>query len=67
MMKAESSKEKGVLIGHTVIDILQRKVALKKELIHLRKIKKNQDRQDLLESKIVEYDEYLHKHRLQKN
>ena len=65
-MDKKTSLDKGVLIGHTVIDILQQKVKLKKELIHLRKLHQNEERQKLLEGKIEEYDEYLHKHRLQK-
>ena len=67
MMSTDNqSSDKGVLIGHTVIDILQQKVRLKKELIHLRKLKQNESRQQILEDKISEYDEYLHQHRLQK-
>ena len=66
MSKHDSSIDKGVLIGHTVVDILQRKVELKKELIHLRKLHINEERQKKLEDKLAEYDDYLHKHRLQK-
>ena len=67
MMSTDNqSSDKGVLIGHTVIDILQQKVRLKKELIHLRKLKQNENRQQILEDEISEYDEYLDQHRLQK-
>ena len=67
MMSTDNqSSDKGVLIGHTVIDILQQKVRLKKELIQLRKLNQNENRQQILEDKISEYDEYLHQHRLQK-
>ena len=56
----------GVLTGNARVDILQRKVTLKKELIHLRKLKVNEDKQIQLQNQIEEYDNLLKQHRLKK-
>ena len=56
----------GVLTGNATVDILQRKVTLKKELIHLRKLKVNEERQSQLETQIEEYENLLKSHRLKK-
>lgn len=56
----------GVLTGNATVDILQRKVTLKKELIHLRKLKVNEERQSQLETQIEEFDNLLKSHRLKK-
>ena len=56
----------GVLTGNATVDILQRKVTLKKELIHLRKLKVNEDKQIQLQNQIEEYDNLLKQHRLKK-
>ena len=54
------------LTGNATVDILQRKVTLKKELIHLRKLKVNEERQSQLETQIEEFDNLLKSHRLKK-
>ena len=56
----------GVLTGNATVDILQRKVTLKKELIHLGKLKVNEDKQIQLQNQIEEYDNLLKQHRLKK-
>ena len=56
----------GTLTGNATVDILQRKVTLKKELIHLRKLKVNEDKQSQLRNQIEEYDNLLKQHRLKK-
>lgn len=56
----------GTLTGNATVDILQRKVTLKKELIHLRKLKVNEERQSQLETQIEEFDNLLKSHRLKK-
>ena len=56
----------GTLTGNATVDILQRKVTLKKELIHLRKLKVNEERQSQLETQIEEYENLLKSHRLKK-
>ena len=56
----------GTLTGNAIVDILQRKVTLKKELIHLRKLKIQEDRQIQLQNQIDEYDTVLKQHRLKK-
>ena len=56
----------GTLTGNATVDILQRKVTLKKELIHLRKLKVNEDKQIQLQNQIEEYDNLLKQHRLKK-
>ena len=54
----------GTLTDNATVDILQRKVTLKKELIHLRKLKVNEERQSQLETQIEEYENLLKSHRL---
>ena len=56
----------GTLSSNATVDILQRKVALKKELIHLRKLKINEDKQTILINQIEEFDNLLKQHRLKK-
>ena len=56
----------GTLSSNATVDILQRKVALKKELIHLRKLRINEDKQTTLINQIEEFDNLLKQHRLKK-
>ena len=44
-MSNDNGNKSGTLTGNATVDILQRKVTLKKELIHLRKLKIQEDRQ----------------------
>tara|TARA_B100001250_G_scaffold366493_1_gene347904 strand:+ start:384 stop:581 length:198 start_codon:yes stop_codon:yes gene_type:complete len=65
-MSNDNGNKSGTLTGNATVDILQRKVTLKKELIHLRKLKIQEDRQIQLQNQINEYDTVLKQHRLKK-
>ena len=65
-MSINNGNKSGTLTGNATVDILQRKVTLKKELIHLRKLKVNEERQSQLETQIEEYENLLKTHRLKK-
>ena len=65
-MSNDNGNKSGTLTGNATVDILQRKVTLKKELIHLRKLKVNEDKQIQLQNQIEEYDNLLKQHRLKK-
>ena len=65
-MSIDNGNKSGTLTGNATVDILQRKVTLKKELIHLRKLKIQEDRQVQLQNQIEEYDNVLKQHRLKK-
>ena len=65
-MSNDNENKSGTLTGNATVDILQRKVTLKKELIHLRKLKVNEDKQTKLQNQIEEYDNLLKQHRLKK-
>ena len=65
-MSNGNGNKSGTLTGNATVDILQRKVTLKKELIHLRKLKIQEDRQVQLQNQIEEYDNVLKQHRLKK-
>ena len=65
-MSNDNGNKSGTLTGNATVDILQRKVTLKKELIHLRKLKIEVDRQVKLQNQIEEYDNVLKQHRLKK-
>ena len=63
---SDINDKSGVLTGNATVDILQRKVLLKKELIHLRKLKIDETKQNQLQNQIEEYDNLLKQHRLKK-
>ena len=63
-MSNDNGNKSGTLTGNATVDILQRKVTLKKELIHLRKLIINEDRQTQLQNQIEEFDNVLKQHRL---
>ena len=65
-MSNNNGNKSGVLTGNATVDILQRKVLLKKELIHLRKLKIDETKQNQLQNQIEEYDNLLKQHRLKK-
>ena len=65
-MSNDNGNKSGTLTGNATVDILQRKDTLKKELIHLRKLKIQEDRQIQLQNQIEEYDNVLKQHRLKK-
>lgn len=63
---SDNGNKLGTLSCNATVDILQRKVTLKKELIHLRKLKMSEDKQIKLQNQIEEYDNLLKQHRLKK-
>jgi hypothetical protein len=65
-MSSDIGNKSGTLTGNATVDILQRKVTLKKELIHLRKLKINENRQTQLQNQIEEFDNILKQYRLKK-
>ena len=65
-MSINNGNKSGTLTGNATVDILQRKVTLKKELIHLRKLKIQEDKQIQLQNQIEEFDNVLKQHRLKK-
>lgn len=65
-MSNDNGNKSGTLTGNATVDILQRKVTLKKELIHLRKLKINENRQTQLQNQIEEFDKLLKQYRLKK-
>ena len=65
-MSINNGNKSGTLTGNATVDILQRKVTLKKELIHLRKLKINENRQTQFQNQIEEFDKLLKQYRLKK-
>ena len=62
----KQNKSKGIIKGKSLVDILQKKVSLKKELIRLKKLNEQQKKQELLVESISKIDEFLAKHQIQK-
>ena len=62
----KQNKSKGIIKGKSLVDLLQKKVTLKKELIRLKKLNEQQKKQELLVESISKIDEFLAKHKLQK-
>ena len=63
---ATASKEKGIIKEKPLMDILNRKVELKKELIVLKKSHEDTKKQEELLEDIRIIDEFLSTHRIQK-
>ena len=63
---ATANKEKGVIKEKPLMDILNRKVELKKELIQLKKDHEDTKKQEELLEDIRIIDEFLSSHRIQK-
>ena len=63
---ATANKEKGVIKEKPLMDILNRKVELKKELIQLKKGHEDTKKQEELLEDIRIIDEFLSTHRIQK-
>ena len=60
------TKEKGIIKEKSLMDLLNRKVELKKELIVLKKLHEDVTKQEKLEESIAKIDEFLSTHRIQK-
>tara|TARA_B100000929_G_C15279274_1_gene342940 strand:+ start:207 stop:401 length:195 start_codon:yes stop_codon:yes gene_type:complete len=63
---ATANKEKGIIKEKPLMDILNRKVELKKELIQLKKDHEDTKKQEELLEDIRIIDEFLSTHRIQK-
>ncbi len=61
-----STKDKGIIKQHSLMDLLNKKVDLKKKLIELKKAKKEPKLQEELTEAIADIEEFLAKHRIQK-
>ena len=65
-MKLSTQNKKGTIKEKPLMDILNQKVELRKELISLKKLHKSEERQIELIEKIAEIDEFLSEHKIQK-
>ena len=62
----KENKSKGIIKGKSLVDLLQKKVSLKKELIRLKKLNEQQKKQEILIESISQIDKFLSKHKIQK-
>jgi len=62
----DANKDKGIIKEKPLMDILNRKVELKKELIVLKKLHEDTKKQKELIKDIKSIDEFLSTHRIQK-
>ena len=60
------NKTKGIIKKTPLMNILQKKVELKKQLILLKKSKLDTEKQEKLVEEIAEIDSYLSNHKIQK-
>ena len=63
---ATANKDKGIIREKSLMDLLNRKVELRKELIVLKKLHESKKRQLELVEKIAEIDDFLKEHKIQK-
>ena len=61
-----ANKDKGIIKEKSLMDLLNRKVELKKELIVLKKLHEDVTKQEKLEDSIAKIDQFLSTHRIQK-
>ena len=61
-----ANKDKGIIKKKPLIDILNKKVELKKELIVLKKLHEDTKKQEELVKSIAKIDRFLSTHRIQK-
>ena len=65
-MKSSTQNKKGLIKEKPLMDLLNTKVELKKELIVLKKLHESKERQLELLEKIEEIDQFLIDHKIQK-
>ena len=65
-MMAKANKNKGIIKEKSLMDLLNRKVELRKELILLKKKHEDTKKQEELVESIAEIDSFLSTHRIQK-
>ena len=65
-MTLSTQNKKGTIKEKPLMDILNQKVELRKELILLKKLQESKERQMELIEKIAEIEEFLSEHKIQK-
>ena len=65
-MTLSTQDKKGLIKEKPLMDLLNTKVELRKELISLKKLHTSEERQIELIEKIAEIDEFLSEHKIQK-
>ena len=65
-MTLSTQNKKGILKEKPLMDILNQKVELRKELILLKKLHESKERQLELIEKIAEIEDFLSEHKIQK-
>ena len=63
---ATANKEKGIIKEKSLMDLLNRKVELRKELIVLKRLHEDAEKQEELIESIAKIDKFLSTHRIQK-
>ena len=63
---ATANKEKGIIKEKSLMDLLNRKVELRKELIVLKRLHEDTKKQKELAESIAKIDHFLSTHRIQK-
>ena len=63
---ATANKEKGIIKEKSLMDLLNRKVELRKELIVLKRLHEDAEKQEELIESIAKIDQFLSTHRIQK-
>ena len=61
-----ANKEKGIIKEKSLMDLLNRKVELRKELIVLKRLHEDIKKQEELVESIAKIDKFLSSHRIQK-
>ena len=61
-----SNKDRGIIKQNSFMDLLNKKVELKKQLISLKKNKQEEELQEELIEAIAEIEDFLSRHRIQK-
>ena len=61
-----ANKDKGIIKEKSLMDLLNRKVELKKELIVLKRLHEDAEKQEELVESIAKIDQFLSTHRIQK-
>ena len=65
-MKLSPQNKKGIIKQRPLLDLLNEKVELRKELIQLKKLHESEERQEELLEKIQEIEEFIAEHKIQK-
>ena len=65
-MKSSKINKDGILKKKSVMELLNKKVEMKKELIKLKKLHENEIRQKELLESIISIDEFIAHHKIQK-